>query len=642
MTQLRITKEQIKSCHIGPDSPLPQLLGSGDLHSIEPNDEIPLEIRRNLQTGKAPPILPYAVQDDYDRTYSDQDFDVAILENNHIRATFLLGFGGRLYSLFHKDSQRELLHIPPAFQLGNLAIRNAWFCGGVEWNCGIIGHSPQTCAPIHAARLESETGEPILRVYELERIRNVVYQIDFCLPTSSQFLFVTVTIRNPNDHCVPMYWWSNIAVMEAHETRVLVPAKSSYSFGYTGSLSQVPVPFFNALDITYPSHGKRACDYFFDISTGSRKWIAAVHSDGHGLVQTSTALLKGRKLFLWGRGKGGNNWQKFLSPNGNPYLEIQAGLATTQLEYVEMPPNTNWTWTEAYGPINAPDAHDPRWEVAIASVESSLTDAMPAETVEELNSKVSKLSDKAPVEILFSGSDWAHVNESAFGAIDDSAGTPFSQSKLSEAESAWMKLLNTGSMSDDDASFGAFMTDERWRPYLESASDACSAYHLGILNWLAGSRDEAVACWKRSLKLKETAWAHRNLGLHELVYGDPMQGLTHYRKAFELKRDCLQLVREYMTKLVEQSKYSESLDLFDELSLVLRQDGRIRFIQARAALAVGKVDIVKRFFDSSCLVPDLREGEESLDALWTAYASLVGESKDVPNDIDFRMFVLES
>ena len=41
----------------------------------------------------------------------------------------------------------------PVFQPGNLAIRNAWFSGGVEWNMGIRGHSVYTCSPVFAARV---------------------------------------------------------------------------------------------------------------------------------------------------------------------------------------------------------------------------------------------------------------------------------------------------------------------------------------------------------------------------------------------------------------------------------------------------------------------------------------------------------
>jgi len=60
----------------------------------------------------------------------------------------------RLWSLVHKPSGRELLDVNPVFQPANPAIRNSWLIEGVEWNIGIIGHSPFTCSPLFAARVE--------------------------------------------------------------------------------------------------------------------------------------------------------------------------------------------------------------------------------------------------------------------------------------------------------------------------------------------------------------------------------------------------------------------------------------------------------------------------------------------------------
>jgi hypothetical protein len=142
-----------------------------------------------------------------------------------------------------------------------------------------------------------------------------------------------------------MYWWSNIAVPQMPDTRVVVPASSAYRFGYTAGLEISPVPYTAGQDISYATTIQRTVDYFFRLPEGQRPWIAALDGQGKGLVQVSTSRLKGRKLFMWGMGTGGQNWQTFLSEPGHAYLEIQAGLATTQLERLPMPAGAsgaNW------------------------------------------------------------------------------------------------------------------------------------------------------------------------------------------------------------------------------------------------------------------------------------------------------------
>ena len=102
----------------------------------------------------------------------------------------------------------------------------------MEWNIGTIGHSPTTCEPLHAVRVARPDGTPVLRMYEFERLRQVVFQIDVYLPTGSPVLLVHVRIINPNDAEVPMYWWSNIAVPETDSVRVVAPADQAWHFTY--------------------------------------------------------------------------------------------------------------------------------------------------------------------------------------------------------------------------------------------------------------------------------------------------------------------------------------------------------------------------------------------------------------------------
>src|SRR5436190_1655617 len=79
-------------------------------------------------------ILPYRVQDGYSRDRKPRTFRSFVLENEHLRAIFLPELGGRMVSLVSKPENLELLERNPVFQPANLAMRNAWFSGGVEWN----------------------------------------------------------------------------------------------------------------------------------------------------------------------------------------------------------------------------------------------------------------------------------------------------------------------------------------------------------------------------------------------------------------------------------------------------------------------------------------------------------------------------
>lgn len=249
----------------------------------------------------------------------------AVIENDHLKAVFLPELGGRLWSLYDKDLQRELLYVNPVFQPGNLGLRNAWFSGGVEFNVGIKGHNMLTCSPLWCVAEETEDGE-VLHLYEYERIRGVVYSISAWIPENGSTLYLRCQIENKSTEEKHMYWWSNVAVPETKDIRVLVPTDESFLCFYNADhyvLDKATIPHHDGLDVSYPANISSSRDFFYKIPKGEKKWIATAEADGIGLLQCSTRELIGRKLFVWGQSAGGRNWNEWLSKEALPILKFK-------------------------------------------------------------------------------------------------------------------------------------------------------------------------------------------------------------------------------------------------------------------------------------------------------------------------------
>ena len=338
-TTVRRTVLTLPAAPLGPPNPLPALRPLDEMHSIDERTkrELPREMARQIGYEPLRTLLPVRVLDGYGRERTETGLDAIVIENDRLRATVLPSLGGRIHSLHHKPTGRELLYRNPVFQPADFALNGAWFSGGIEWNIGATGHTTLSCAPLHAAIVPAPDGGEMVRLWEWERLRDLPFQVDLWLPADSGFLHVGVRIRNPHERPAPVYWWSNIAVEEHETTRVLAPAEEAWHFGYERSLRRVAVPDFRGADRTYPLRSEYPADYFYEVPAEARKWIASLDADGHGLVQTSTDVLRGRKLFLWGSGRGGRRWQEWLTePGTRGYAEIQAGLARTQLEHLRL------------------------------------------------------------------------------------------------------------------------------------------------------------------------------------------------------------------------------------------------------------------------------------------------------------------
>ena len=224
---IKFEKLRMPAASLGEPNPLPDIKNVSYIHAgYEMTERVSEQEKKYIGKGMIPTLLPYQLQDGYDRDKQPRDFEAAVLENGYLRAVFLPELGGRLWSLYDKKKERELLYVNPVFQPGNLGLRNAWFSGGVEFNVGIKGHNPLTCAPLWCAVDATPEGQ-VLRLYEYERIRGVVYSISAFLPEDSEVLYLKCRIENTEAERKHMYWWSNIAVPETESTRVLVPVRES-------------------------------------------------------------------------------------------------------------------------------------------------------------------------------------------------------------------------------------------------------------------------------------------------------------------------------------------------------------------------------------------------------------------------------
>lgn len=575
---------------------------------------------------------PYTQQNSYAEE-TEQEITVAVLENEYLYAEFLPTLGGRLWKLYDKKKQRDVLYTNDVIRFRNLSIRNAWFSGGVEWNCGIIGHSPFTCSQMYCAFVKGKNGEDVLRFYEFERVREIYYQIDFWLDENK--LMTAVRIENQNSEVVPMYWWSNMATPEYKGGRVVVPADSAYNNSDGMGIKKSQIPFDNGIDVSYPENIPNTIDYFYDIAKNDDKFIANVDSEGYGLLQFSSSNLKGRKLFSWGHRKGSSHWQKMLTDKAGDYVEIQAGLGKTQYECIPMPPKCVWSFSECYTLADIPESK-------VNLPYNELVNAV-REQIHSLGG-CSALDEKLPDflndislqkgDVVLSGSGFGYLNKTLGGKAPEHLAF-----YADDEVKPWIDLAeNKTLMGRLSFAYGCKMEN-----LLMKNRNICNwniAYQLALLAYDRREFEKAKQYCAQSLIFDNNEYNNHLYGfiLYQL---DDERSVYFAEKCIDINSGSYCLAESVFALLLKQKAHSSVIGFFDKLSEDIKQNPRILMYLSMAYLKAGDAKKAEEILtgNGGLVLLDFREGDKFLDILYRSIRKTVyGENYNeviVPEQFDF-------
>jgi hypothetical protein len=238
----------------------------------------------------------------------------------------------------------------------------------------------------------------------------------------------------------------------------------------------------------------------------------------------------------------------------------------------------------------------------------------------------------------------------------------FGDDSLTEKQSPWISLLKEGSFPPGDPRSppGDFVVNVEFGDLLEKTleskdeSNWLAWYHLGLIKYHAGDQKGAQHAWQLSLEKTWTSWAARNLALLTWNEGRVNNAANLLVEAYNAVPELLSLAVECGRCLIEADRFQEWLTLVQGMPTSIRSNGRIRLLEAQAALKQGDLEVAERFFKDEVVIADLREGENSLTDLWIDFQVLqinvdensllddslvarVREGVQVPKKIDFRM-----
>lgn len=267
-----------------------------------------------------------------------------VLENDAVKVTICPGLGGKVMSMVHKPSGKEVLYTPDVVRHTRILPRFYFVAGGIEVSFP-ISHSPSQNEQV-LYKTDSTQDRIYVTCGERELRFGMQWSVEYSLGRDDHFLTERVKYHNPGTKAYPWMSWSNAAIPSAADTRYNFPKGSVLSHA-----SKIDTIDWAAQGPETEQDIKEMTGYFWR-TKDVNAFGAFTPSLGTGLYHIAdNRIAPGIKLWSYGRGND-SVWATLSTARKQPYAELQGGPAGDQSIKQELAPQQTGSHVEYWIPAD--------------------------------------------------------------------------------------------------------------------------------------------------------------------------------------------------------------------------------------------------------------------------------------------------
>jgi len=258
-----------------------------------------------------------------------------VLENDQIKITICPDLGGKVVSMIHKYSGKEVLYVPGIIRYTRILPRFYFVAGGIEVSFP-ISHSPVQNEKV-LFKIDRTENRVYVTCGERELRFGMQWSVEYSLGRDDNFLTQRVVFYNPGGKAYPWMSWSNAALPSAPDTRFDFPRGKVLSHS-----SVIDTIDWESQGPKFESDIKEMTGYFWK-TKNVNAFGAFTASEGTGLYHIADQNIAGG-IKLWSYGSGDDSaWAILSTAKHQTYFEIQGGPLADQSVKAELAPKeTRW------------------------------------------------------------------------------------------------------------------------------------------------------------------------------------------------------------------------------------------------------------------------------------------------------------
>ena len=322
-------------------------------------DKNPMFLEKRVYQGSSGKVYPYPTTEKISQVRTDKAYQAVYLENQYIKVMVLPELGGRIQRAYDKTNGYDFVYYNRVIKPALVGLAGPWISGGIEFNWP-QHHRPTTFMPVDHLIQENEDGSKTLFVHDVDQMYGTKGIAGFTLYPDKAYIEIRGQLYNRTATPQTFLWWANPAVaVNDHTQSIFPPDVHSVMDHGKRDVSRFPIAtgvyykydYSEGVDISRyknipvpTSYMAEKSDYDFVGGYDYGKKAGILHVADHHISP-------GKKQWTWGCGEFGKAWDRNLTDEDGPYIELMTGVYTdNQPDFTWLKPFEEKTFKQYFMP----------------------------------------------------------------------------------------------------------------------------------------------------------------------------------------------------------------------------------------------------------------------------------------------------
>ncbi|HVS73667.1 MAG TPA: DUF5107 domain-containing protein [Phycisphaerae bacterium] len=343
----------------------------------------PMFLEKRVYQGSSGRVYPLPVIERIAEKSVPHPWDAIHIENEYVRLMVLPQIGGRIHVGLDKTNNYDFFYRQNVIKPALVGLAGPWISGGVEFNWP-QHHRPSTFMPVDIDIEHHPDGSITVWCSEHEPMNRMKGMHGVCLHPGKSVIELKARVFNRTELPQTFLWWANVATRVHENYQSFFPPDVHYVADHAKrAMSAFPLcagRYYGVDYATRAAHGVPADEtprcfipppgkyppndlsWYANIpvptsymAMGSREdfFGGYDHAANAGLIHIADRrIAPGKKQWTWGNHEFGYAWDRHLTDNDGPYIELMAGVYTdNQPDFSWLAPGETRAWSQFWYPI---------------------------------------------------------------------------------------------------------------------------------------------------------------------------------------------------------------------------------------------------------------------------------------------------